>query len=405
MCLSLKDGELVKLYLSIATTLITLVFPNTSYAETSDEKIASRLYQRLTGVPLMPENGRRAAMIALVSKKDLLGAAKVVTNRESGASEFYDVTLAEFASALNSGEQLDGVWNELVAMVVGNTRDDFPVDELLMGDFTYADPTAIGANAYSQTNNNHYSQQLQRSGSLRTSIQRMERPTFPGVGIFTSRPWGIGYLQAGTNRRNVVGIMQNLYCQTMNGMKNVNVPDTFIRRDVTRSTDSDPLIFQNDCKGCHGWMDPMSHAFAFFDYSDNQNQVIKTVQVGGKMNVNPNAFPAGYAVSSDQWNLTVHADQNKVLGFANPRQSGYGLKDLGKAIADSSGFHRCMVQRVANQVFLKKVFTLSGFTETDRKRLAAEQVRLDSLAESFGRHRNLKTLFEEAAVAFLNLGE
>lgn len=401
---------------------------------TKDEQ-ARELYNRLTGLKPMPESIVFQAVQRKVLEGDLTSAAKEITDSTKGAREFYDSILLQFGAAFNQAETGLNDANDLSALIIGNTRDNGSIDSLLTDDIYYNDPTVarptnnrdIGTDrdsSWSETSNNHY-RFLSKNKSLRDALQRVSRNTignaatmnhadttkslsgtgrFSGVGIFTTRAWAEEFLSAGTNRRAWEYIIRLLYCAPQTAVKDINVPDHYVARDVPRVNAGDPLVFHRDCKGCHGMMDAGGRrAFLKFDYDTygGNATVFRLVQhttVNDKLNERNHSTEP---VTSEDWYLFATPNQNKLFGFQSLSASGMGLRDFARLVAGSSGWLKCMTTRVVSQMYLKKPYGLNALTSVDFDRLRAEEETISRLSGNLEKHRNLRTLFEEAAIEYL----
>ncbi len=404
--------------------MLILVGIAANAVEMSDNEKALELYARLTGLRPMPESTIYPEVVKRVRAKDYLGAASVITHPQNGVREFYDSILLSFGSTFNRAETGLNDANDLSALIIGNTRDGNSMDTLLTDDIYYydsdiplklADGTTDNPNVWLENSNEHY-KFISQNKSLRDSLKRVSRNVlgspnlvrgdmgafsgagkFEGVGIFTTRTWASEFLSAGTNRRAWEYSIRLLYCTQQPGVKDLNVPDSYVGKDVPRVNGGDPSVFHKDCKGCHGMMDAFGRR-AFLKHNYFNNKVLQLTTIYDKLN-EPNNNPTE-AVTSEDWTLFVTPGQNKTFGFTGPYQ-GMGLRDYARVIATSSGWIRCMAKRVVSQVYLKKPFSLNDLNPTDFQRLDKEAATIDRLAESAIAHRSLKKLFEEAAVEFL----
>jgi len=379
----------------VALAMLVLGVSTRVLAESSDAASKARkLYQLLTGVVLTQENPLRASIEAKVSAGDLMGAAQIITHPKTGAREFYDSTIQNFAMPFNRAESGASDPSDLTAMFVGNTRDEQPIDNLLFEDMVYTDPTVVDGNIYTPNSNAHF-RFLETRGSLRDSLVKRTNDGYPGAGIFTTRGWGEQFFLMGTNRRNWEYAVRLLYCTPLASVKSFDLVDSYIRRDVPRVNGGDPNVFVKDCKGCHSTMDAVVPAFLQYDFDNGR--VVRRGAVVDKLNeIN---YPS-FRVTTDEWNLLLSEEQNRVFGFQGPF-SGNGLQALGQAIAGSSGFINCMAKRVVSQVYLRKTFSLTALSENDQKRLLREDAVVKKLATSLASHRSLKRLFEEAVLEYL----
>jgi hypothetical protein len=103
-------------------------------------------------------------------------------------------------------------------------------------------------------------------------------------------------------------------------------------------------------------MDPMSGAFAYFDWDDTQERMVHTRgQVQLKYLQNGNSFPFGYVTTDNRWDNYWREGQNAIFGWNDSLSGGgYGVKTMGEEVANSRGFARCQVQKVFQQVCFRE---------------------------------------------------
>ena len=71
---------------------------------------------------------------------------------------------------------------------------------------------------------------------------------------------------------------------------------------MSRSPGGDSRIFLNNCIGCHSGMDPMTQAFAYYDYDETAGRMLYTPGVvQPKYFNNKDTFPSGYSTPDDSW--------------------------------------------------------------------------------------------------------
>jgi hypothetical protein len=173
------------------------------------------------------------------------------------------------------------------------------------------------------------------------------------AGILTTRAFGEAFLKAGTNRRALRSTAMNYLCRDLEDLHDVTRPPDRIRQDVSRSPGGDSAIFLNQCIGCHSGMDPMTQAFAFYDFGEKvaksglEEILVTPGQVQAKNLINSNNFPMGYIVKDDHWDNYWRRGQNASLGWdPNKPGSGTGIKSFGEEIVSSQAFAQCQVQKV-----------------------------------------------------------
>ena len=142
------------------------------------------------------------------------------------------------------------------------------------------------------------------------------------AGALTTRAWAAAYGNAGTNRLGVKFMIDEWLCTPIDTWKIAGIPDSFVRRDVTREQGGDPSQFQNTCRNCHGAMDAMGGAFAKLDFV-NDTFTFQQNGVVSKMNKNAQFYPAGkFLTEDDSWGESARQPSNRRLRLARQRLSG-----------------------------------------------------------------------------------
>lgn len=380
--------------LGVALALVALP------AAAGPRESALRMHDRIVGIP--PDAGTLDAMEALIVANDPEGAAALAMQNPV----FYNSTLKTWITPwTNEDRTVFAPLNDYTATVIGIIRDDRPFTEVLTGNTIYIGrggasnngPSVVPA-AYSQTDNVHY-EQLESTGvdlSSPVDFVPWNQDELPGsmldssesAGIITTRAAGEAFFSAGTNRAMWRYLAINYLCVDMEQLSDVTRPVDRIRQDVSRSPGGDSQIFLNTCSGCHSGMDPLTGAFAYFEWDENQQRVIHTrgdVQL--KYLQNGNVFPFGYVTIDNRWDNYWREGQNAIFGWSDSLPGGgYGAKSLGEEVANSRGFARCQVQKVFRQVCFRE-----PANETERN-------TVESIATDFeGQGYSMKQVFAEVA--------
>lgn len=322
---------------------------------------AKRMHDRLTGVP--PSAAVLDQMANLIQSGDAVGAANLAMANDA----FYNVTLKNFATPWTNRDQtVFAPLNDYTATVIGMIRDDVPFNEVLSADILY-----VGNNspAYSTTSNAHY-EALEASGaSLQTSLQRVLQSGRTGLppdataGVMTTRAAAKAFFYAGTNRAMFRFTLMNHMCTDLEPLKDPELPADRIRQDVSRSPGGDSRVFLNNCIACHTGMDPMTQAFAYYDYEFDRDadpegangRIVYTPgQVQPKYLINADNFRPGYVTPDDRWDNYWRVGRNGWLGWGATGGSGNGAKSLGVELASSDAFARCQVKKVYQAVCLRE---------------------------------------------------
>lgn len=404
-------------------------------AEAGAREQATRLFDRLASAPLTLTDARRAQMESLIAQGNLLGAAQIATADD----RFYNLTVRTWATSMSNRDEdwqvaqrsnYTHYLTDFIAMVIGTVRDDRNAQELLNGDFTYyVQETITNVEAYKPVNEDysrHFYGLNNYNVNLRQKLVRAspQRPDFSdSAGVITSQAWGYEHFQAGTNRRPIHYAMREFLCTDIEALRDSSFPVTRIRRDVDRAPGGDATVFATTCKTCHGGMDGLAGAFAYYDFRNVPTplpsasplptgyfpgeQLLRkpnplpgytstgTSAISSKMNQNSNIFPAGYVTIDDSWVNNFAASQtstNLAIGWPANMTSGNGIRSLGTMLANTRGFPVCMAKRVFRKLCA-------------RNPLPVEDATINTLADQFvSGGFKLKSLFEKTAILPACLG-
>jgi hypothetical protein len=362
-----------------------------SVANASSREQAKRIHDRLAGVP--PSETVLQQMEAAVDPGQpgvALDAAYIAMDNPS----FYNVTLKNFAAPWTNENQSAFVpLNDYIATVVGMVRDDVPFNTLLSADLVYVS-NASGLTQYSSTNNNHY-QEIEDQGidMMSTLVATAQSSVSPipsnaTAGIMTTRAAAEAFFIAGTNRAMFRFTMLNHLCNDMPQVLDVRgIPDR-VRQDVSRSPGGDSRIFLNSCVGCHSGMDPLTQAFAYYNYNETTGSIEYTAgQVQPKYFNNNANFEFGFVTPDDSWDNYWRTGQNEFLGWDPTRPgSGNGAKTMGEELANSAAFASCQVKKVFKAVCLR--------APED----AADRAQVATMVNTFRSGYSMKRTFADAAV-------
>jgi hypothetical protein len=363
---------LVWRFLLVAVLAISMMSP----AQAGNREQAKRMHDRLAGVP--PSDEVLLTMENMLAAGNAHGAALEAMKNKN----FYNVTLKNFAAPwTNRDRSVFAPLNDYIATVIGMIRDNVPFNTLLSADLTYVGSTGP---APSRANNDHYAQ-LERDNvdlSLRANLDGVQQSSIQQIppeataGVITSRAAAQAFFIAGTNRAMFRFTMVNHMCNDMEQLHDPKLPPDRIRQDVSRSPGGDSRLFLNNCVGCHTGMDPMTQAFAYYNYvpvgdtddgelvySGNGPGLGGTVQ--DKYFNNDLNFPQGYRTPDDRWDNYWRGEwladenryrtgQNNYLGFSDQLSgSGNGAKSLGEELGNSRAFAACQVKKVFRTVCLR----------------------------------------------------
>lgn len=372
--------------LVLCSAVLALLHPAASSADARTQ--ARRIHDRLAGVP--PSAAVLDDMAADVAAGQVLDAAYTAMENRS----FYDVTLKNFAMPWTNRDQtVFAPLNDYVATVIGMVRDDVPFNQVLSDDILYMGRSG-GWPAFSASSNAHY-EGLEASGaSLKDELVRTTQSSVTGLppeataGVLTTRAAAQAFFVAGTNRAMFRYTLMNHLCVDLEQVQDPTRPADRIRQDVSRSPGGDSRVFLNNCIACHAGMDPMTQAFAYYDYDDTAGHLVYTAgQVRPKYFNNKDTFRPGYSTPDDRWDNYWRQGRNALLDWDPSLPGrGQGAKSLGRELAGTESFARCQVQKVFRNICFR--------APSD----AEDRARVDAMTASFKANGfRLKRVFAEAA--------
>ena len=385
------------------SAIVLILATATTWAAPRDQ--AKRIHDRIAGVP--PSEAVLDQMTTLVTGGDAVGAAMLATD----APEFYNVTLKNFATPwTNRDSNVFAPLNDYTATIIGLVRDDADFRDILSADVVYVGSGA-GVPAYSPTSNAHY-EALENQGedlsSVLTATTQSSLSPLPAsatAGVITTRAAARAFFIDGTNRAMFRFTLLNHLCHDMEQVQDTSRAPDRIRQDVSRSPGGDSRVFLNNCIGCHSGMDPLTQAFAYYDYAyddvadpDGENGTISYNDAGqtdpvtgtrveAKYFNNASTFEQGYATPDDSWSNYWRNGQNALLGWDSSLPGeGTGAKSLGRELAQSDAFASCQVEKVFENVCLRP------------PQDSADRTQVNAMVTSFrSSGYNLKTVFAESA--------
>ena len=383
LCSTSKNNTLC--YISLI--LIFILATSSAYAGPREQ--AKRIHDRIAGVP--PSETDLDAMEAILANADAsddLDAADIALDNSS----FYNVTLKNFVTPWTNEEQtVFASLNDYTATVIGMIRDDVPFNEVLSGDILYVGDPGLGLPAYSMSNNDHYVALEGQNIDLKTGlVQRMQSsvtslPAEATAGVITTRAAAKAFFIDGTNRAMFRFTLMNHLCTDLEQIKDTSRPTDRIRQDVSRSPGGDSRIFLNACVGCHSGMDPLTQAYAYYDYEydaetdpDAENGQLSyntasdtdpftNSRVKRKYRINANNFEYGYITQNDNWTNYWRLGPNANLGWSTTHTgTGSGAKSMGEELANSHAFAQCQVKKVFQTMCLREPTSNNDNNEIER---------------------------------------
>ena len=381
--------DATRLVRALALFLAALALLQSGLADADSRTQAKRMHDRLAGVP--PTAAVLDAMAAdLAAGRSIDAAYKAMEHRA-----FYDVTLKNFAMPWTNRDQtVFAPLNDYVATVIGMVRDDVAFDRVLYDDILYVGRSGLGVPGYSPSGNDHYAALESQGLSLKDNLVATTQSAANGIpaeataGVLTSRAAAQAFFIAGTNRAMFRYTLMNHLCTDLEQVQDPTRPPDRIRQDVSRSPGGDSRLFLNNCIACHAGMDPMTQAFAYYDYDETAGRMLYTPGVvRPKYFNNKDTFPSGYSTPDDTWDNYWRKGSNSLLGWDGSLPGkGTGAKSLGRELAQSEAFASCQVQKVFKNVCFR--------APSD----AQDRARVQSMTASFKANGyQLKRVFAEAA--------
>jgi len=352
--------------------LIVVFFSFHSTLSAGPREQAKKIHDRIVGVP--PSAAILESMAAKITQGDALSAAYEAMDNKL----FYSVTLKNFATPwTNEAQSVFDELNDYSATVIGVVRDDLPFTHILTEDLVYIGSADQVSVAYSHTENTHYQELENKQVDLSDPLNffgvpqssMLDSQVLPGdtAGVLTLRAFAKAFLSGGTNRLAWRFIGINHLCSDMESLIDITLTPDRIRQDVSRSPGGDSSIFLNSCVGCHNGMDPMSQAFAYFNYDEELGQLVHTPgQVQDKYLINSNTFPQGFVTQDNRWNNYWRNGKNAALGWRGEISGGFGVKTLGQEVAASRKFSQCHVEQVFEKICIRKPVSILDRQEVER---------------------------------------
>jgi hypothetical protein len=182
--------------------------------------------------------------------------------------------------------------------------------------------------------------------------------------------------------------MVNHMCNDMEQVHDPKLIPDRIRQDVSRSPGGDSRLFFNNCVGCHTGMDPLTQAFAYYNFDETSGSIEYTPGVVQPKYFNNDAnFEYGYRTPDDSWDNYWREGQNQFLGWSpSLTGSGSGAKSMGEELANSDAFASCQVKKVFRAVCLREPED------------AADRFQVSQMVTSLQAGYRMKQTFAEAAV-------
>lgn len=408
-------------YVSKLLTLLVLgasVPISLSFGGAAEIRKARQISNRLTGAPFSLGDSRLSQMETYLGNGQLSQAASIATNDPG----FVNNILKEFAAPMHTKSQSirDMRGTESMYYIMGIIRDSDDIRKILYGQDFYYNPSPncnTPSRAYDRYGcANDYDQDLSSSANMAPRSTRLsplynnngngsaipELPSEDHAGVFTMRGMGgtVGF--AGTNRGFITHIVNQFWCLPLSAIRSGDGDMSFIGRDISRTPDGTTganSTFNVQCKTCHGRIDSLRGAFAYIEGGrdlDGDGLSIRYKSSSGgvvsKYSRNSTNFPAGYNTTNNYWKSTFTPAQVAQFGW-NGATEGYGVQSFAQALADSTQFYSCMVQKVAELVCPSDPAVI----EAGGQQVMSQSVR-DNFVNELKTHHNLKKTFQDMAV-------
>lgn len=326
----------------------------TAYSSSSAQ--AMRIYQRIAGVPASKEVHDQ--MVTLIDQDKIVDAAKLALND----SNFLNVTVFDMFAPLTNEDEANRVeLNDFLATIIGIVRDNVSFQEALLGDIIYLPPVDSTAASWSPSDNLMYQQHVQNNPiDFSSSLVKHTQSSVIGpvlgldntfrdyAGVMTTREFAVNFYFDGTNRAALNYALKGFICKDIEMLADSTRSDHRVRQDVERNPGNNSTTYRTQCVGCHAGMDALGGAFAYFDATlveDKLTYSITPGEVHKKFVQNYLNYPEGLVTKDDSWVNLWSDGINKVLGW-NGKQSGNGVQNFGRLIAESDAFSQCMARRV-----------------------------------------------------------
>ena len=411
---------------SALAVVLSAVLVSPAFA--GDREQAKRIHDRLVGTP--PSDACLTQLqdqVATGPAGEKAAAMDAITNDGGGdnctGKEFYRVTLKNFVTPWTNEEQtVFAPLNDYSATIIGMVRDDKDFRGILSDNILYVGTAGGSISAYANDNNHHYMDLENNGVDLQADLQEKTQTEITGLaasataGIFTTRAGAKAFFVDGTTRAMFRFTMLNHLCNDMEQVKDTSYTPDRIRQDVSRSPGGDSRIYMNACIGCHTGMDPLTQAFAYYDYEypldgnddplyDEGQMVYNAAgsidtgkdgnptgtRVQEKYLINANNFEYGYITTDDGWDNYWRTGSNSALGWDTNGLSlpsgGMGASSMGTELANSEAFAHCQVEKVFKAVCLRAPVD------------AADRSQIDTMTADFkaGGYK-LKQVFADSAV-------
>ena len=332
---------------------------------------ACTLFSNLTSVH--PTEKELEEVQKILVEKGATEAGKYIV---ANAKEFVNVTLRTFADTWsdvdgNSGADLNSTSATIIAAIMQDLdfRKIMYDDMIAQGNGTFdesGDTMTLASGEQIEVafhNRNKHYEQLEALDAyhkkdafiITSQVPNILKEVSATAGILTTRGFAAQAFQAGTNRRSFPMLLREGFCLNLDDIRDPNVTEKFILRDVgKKDPDGSVTTFKTVCKTCHGMMDQVATATIYHDFSSGSLMFDRTSPIPSTNKMMKIVDLDGHIAKTDEWRTDFTKNQLNLLELDEGFRSGFGLKSLGTAIANSNGFAKCQVQKAFQVVCGKK---------------------------------------------------
>jgi hypothetical protein len=415
---------------AVGFSLTAMELPSARAASEKNILLAHRLYQRLSGTRVASTAPQLVKMADLIESGKVEEAAAIATQQRGFISAIVFQMAAEISDL--EGTRRSGVMSESVARIIAVVARNQPIRNILIERELFPVVVAPACAALDRRRRFSCAQGLDLSSpdvlnfgttrhyaivdsdirvpTLVNGVVRAVPKAYFGelpndsedvAGIFTDMGFGQSTLLAGTNRRVIQQIVQQLWGLSLDSIRSQIPSDQYVRGDVSRNPEgTGSALYINQCKTCHSIIDPMSSAFARLDANDD-NLLYRSRDGGlgpngrpisavvGKYLRNIGTFPLGYRVESSEWRIQFTPEQLEVFGWTGALQ-GRGVNSFAVALSQTKQFYRGMIKKVISLV-------CPNLNPDDEATAILKPEVRESLATALQSHQNLRRSFETVA--------
>jgi hypothetical protein len=191
-------------------------------------------------------------------------------------------------------------------------------------------------------------------------------PQGESMGVLMTRKAATEFFMAGTNRRVIDAVFDRFLCSPLETLRDSDLPDDRIRRDIDRLPAGDPNLFQTSCRSCHAGMDGLTGGLTFLDFRGDLDALFYDPAwpafCGSGDNSDPrckqvrqaSVFPQGHVQTNNSFVNYWTLGRNASLGWRSPEgmsaSEGQGANQLARVIAETEAFSNCMSKRVFHSI-------------------------------------------------------